>query len=101
MKDFFDKEAENLNIFDRLIFWVEDHFVIIACITYVIFLAFLVYSSCSSQKSVSQDTLWDFPTDMPGTYVRTDPDTNIEYIIVISNGGGIAVCPRERVNNVR
>ena len=102
MKDFKKKE-EQRNIFDRLSFWLDDHFETIAGFIIVILvvgiIAFLTYSVEVSRSSVARELLWDLPTDTPGTYVRTDPDTNIEYIIVISSRGGVSICPREGVSN--
>lgn len=105
MKDFFTKKGEQCNIFDRLSFWLYDHFEMIAGFIIVVLvsgtIAFLTYSIKTSQSSAARELLWNLPTGTPGTYVRTDPDTDIEYIIVISDSGDVSVCPREGVNNAR
>ena len=97
MKNFFVEKEEQQNIFDR--------FETVACFALAILvvgiIAPLTYSVEVSQNSVARELPWDFPTDTLGTYIRTDPDTDIEYIIVISDSGSVAVCPREGANDVR
>lgn len=105
MKNFSEKDEICKNIFNRLVAWLYDHF---ETIVYFIFALLVVgltilftYSIESTQRSARQGQLWDLPINRPGTYVRTDPDTNIEYIIVISESGSISICPRKGANNVR
>lgn len=49
--------------------------------------------SCGTARI--EESLWDLPTT-PGAYVRVDPDTEVEYIIVITNGGRTSICKREK-----
>ena len=104
MKVFFEQKEERYNIFERIVFWLDYHFETIVCciLAFLVFgfILSIIFSAYSLQVS-SQDMLWDLPTNTPGTYVRTDPDTNIEYIIVISSRGGVSICPREGVNDAR
>ena len=102
MKDFFEQKEERYNIFERIVFWLDDHFETIAgCIIAFLVIGFAISSTYTaySSRALMQEQLWDLPTDTPGTYVRTDPDTDIEYIIVISSRGGVSICPREGVSN--
>lgn len=89
MKDFFEESADRENIFDCLMDWFDKYFELISNLVIVILsvglIAFFAYSIKVSQKPAEPERLWDLPINKPGEYVRTDPDTGIEYIIVISD----------------
>ena len=75
-------------------------FCLVLCFAIILVLTIFLVQDPDAPAGSPQESLWDLPTDTPGTYVRTDPDTDIEYIIVISDSGSVAVCPREGANDV-
>lgn len=67
---------------------------IIVGITFVfllpIFFAIVIYGLLSSYEN-QKEQIFDIPAD---TYICTDPDTDQEYIVVITENG-VSICNRE------